>query len=174
MASYLALLIVISATTSNILSNIAASVLENFLQNRTGYGKLDHRIKLTVTFLLFCAFLAPSSYIQYRDYVARRENVNSMLTKKYLSVEIEEGQSAILFDGEIFISVDSVSTVFRTTSFTIGSPGQENVRTEDVDVGYSLVYSGESNFGIRINHIGWGGFLGLYKVVTFSVVKIES
>ena len=89
-----------------------------------------------------------------------------------LSVAIREKETGYLFDGELFITVESVDPRVRQVTGAIGSRGHPNQRFEGAELGDVIVYEGDRRYEIRIARFE-AGFGVSSSTIEFYAIPVE-
>ena len=80
-------------------------------------------------------------------------NSTQIVNDSTVVVSIEEGNTASVFDGKIFITLNSIYPLDQTVYATIGSPGCANQEIKYAPIGYAVIYECGSIYDIRIGSI---------------------
>ena len=100
-------------------------------------------------------------------------STDSSSNSTLFSVTVKENDTEYLFDGELFITVESVARNQHTTGI-IGSRGYPNQRFEEVKPGDIIMYEGNQKYEIRIARFGTTGFGVSSSTVDFFVMPVEN
>lgn len=174
------LLVLLTAAAAGVIANIVASLLEKYAGNNATIQKLSLKQRLAIASIFFLLLSLSSFYSQIKMIQIDRNNINVSSEQQEEvkqsanseMVNITENSTAILFNGDISISVAGIYVNPIRVDAKFGSPGYPTGQIEQQGVGYFTIYLSKRKYDIRINRIGFKGF-ALSHSVDFVVTRIE-
>jgi len=88
---------------------------------------------------------------------------------------VEEDKTVDLYNGKIFISINSVNLFAENISATIGAPGCANQKISEAPIGYAVMYECNKKYDVRVGGINnQSGWWTSSQSVEFYISELEN